>query len=773
MADDLSPKSSGRSFNWSLLVRFLMFFIVAGFLFVLFFWVTFLKTIDVETELKISAVMGDGQKFSEESYEAANGDLEAVFDGIDVMRFVEGSAFEVGEILEEDGFYTVSMDITEGGLWVSNMGGVLDPMVVAGDFMFQNVDGYYYVGKVGDDIFAYAYKHPLRVHFLDDEGNSLNSYLLPEGYYVELISGSVTSVVSDLRYAKLVKEYPFYSVTDDEWLSFWDGYAAEDDSRYRNLLSDFESLVRQNYGTYMEGSDEYSFVSDVVDFLREYLTFSETKKQEFAEQDTLKYLNQALYLSVKGEEDEALEKLVLLEEGSVVGEDYKSYLNYLNVVLNNSLYGDDLYPIKSYLRNLLYGDTDEGELIVLRQMLSEMYDLVNDGETASAKAAFEDYERGWWDFLGMSVTDLSQFRKDVSEERELLAVLFLKEDGFYEADYFSLLEEFEQAVFRVAISGTDLDEERQAFVASKIKVVNQIEDLLAVNGIDVDDATDLMIMLLDGAELLLDEIASEAAVLSYYETEIEEGWLVTQFINSVEYSSLGGSFEENFEEFLQKEQDVEELKAYLQSLHLGSSEEGDLTLSEAKQIVYAALDSFDVSYTAVVSVGDSSYRLFEIQGGEVDGIAFEAKYDRESELVYDLQAEGVSFTTGVHLSSLGEVLGGLVGGSNGSSSVDSEGSGSSNGSSSDWSYSEEYAISLLIDYLGEFDINVSESNVVSVDVGEDLFGLEEIEIGNATVDFTVWASEDLITGLSVNGDEVEGEYDVAELEDVVSEVLVE
>lgn len=768
MADDLSPQVPGRSFNWSLLVRFLMFFVVAGFLFVLFFWVTFLKAVDVDTVLKTEATMSNGEEFFTQSYDVAGDDLEITFDGVDVMRFVSGSSFDVLEVSEEDGFYTVSLNLVDGGVWVANMGGVLDVMVTAGDFMFRNIDGYYYIGKVDSDVFAYSYRHHLSVHFLDGENNSLNSYSLPEGYYVQLEDGSVSSVVSGLRYAKLVKEYPFYSITDDQSLDFWDGYAAEDDSRYRNLLSDFESLIRQHYGSYMSGFDGYSFVDEIVLFLREYLTFSDAKKQEWAEQDTLTYLNQALYLSVKGEQDEALEKLVLLEQGSITSDEYASYLNYLNVVLNNSLYGDDLYPVKSYLRNLLYGNTDEGSIIVLSQMLSEMYDLVGNGDVASAKQAFAEYERGWWDFLGMSVTDLSQFRTDISKERELLSVLLLQEDGFYDAAYFSLLGEFEQAIFRVAISGSDLDEERQAFVSSKIKVINQIESLLAVNRIDVDDATDLMILLLDDAEALMDEITSEAAILSYFESEIDEGWLVTQFINSVEYSSLGGSFDEKFSEFLKKEQDIEELKAYLQSLHLGSSEDGELTLSEAKKIVYASLDAAGVSYTAIVSVGDSGYRLFKIQGGEVSGISFEAKYDRESELVYDLQAEGISFTTGVHLGSLGEVLFGLTDGGN-SSDVETESSTGDN--LSDWSYSEKVAISLLVDYLGEFGIKISDANVVSVDVEGDLFSLERVDLAGSQVDFVVWAGEDVVTYVSVDGVSIDGEYKTFELESVVKDSL--
>jgi len=743
-----------------------MFFIVAGFLFVLFFWVTFLKGVEVEAVLVSSAVTSDGDELSEQSYEVSEQDFEVLFDEIDVMRLVDGSSFEIEEILEEEGFYTVSVELEKGGLWVSNMGGVLSLMAKSGDFMIQNVDGYYYIGKEGDVSYVYAFKHPVRVHFLDEEGNSVNSYLIPEGYYAGLDDGFDSGVISDLRYAKLVKEYPFYSLSDDDWNGVSE-FVSEDDDRYRGLLSDFEAYVRQNYDSSSVENEKIGFLYDAVAFLRDYLTFSEVKKEQWAEQDTLTNLNEALYLSVKGDEEGAIEKLQDLEGESVVGEDYRLYLSYLNVVLNNSLYGDDLYPVKDYLRDLLYGSTDEGRLIILRQRLNEMYDLVSEGEVASAKEAFDEYERDWWDFLGMSADDLSEFRKDVSEEREILSVLLLKEDGFYETTYFDLLEEFEQAVFKVAVSGVDLDEERQAFVSGKLKVVNGIEALLAASGIDVDNATDLMVMLLDSAEVLVDEIESGAAILSYFEEEIEEGWLVVQFINSTLYSSLSGDFYENFNTFLEEEQDLEELKEYLQGLYLGIDEETDLSLSEAKEIVYEDFDGAGVSYTAVISIGDSAYRLFEIQGGEVDGVSFEANYDREGQLIYDLVVDEVSFTTGVSLSSLVEVVESLQLADSSLQQVDDEGEEEVAEDETSWSYSEELAISLLVDYLADFGLEVLESSVVEMDVDEDLFYLEGVEISGSQVDFTVWASEDLVTGIVVDGEEVEGEFSVVELEGLV------
>ncbi|MFA6528554.1 MAG: hypothetical protein WCT46_03360 [Candidatus Gracilibacteria bacterium] len=764
MTESFEVGDAPKRINWSLFTRFLVFFIVSGAVFSIFLWVVFLKSVLVDTSLKSEVVVYQNGAISDVlfevgTYSVSDNSYEVLFDGIDLMRFTSGSEFSLDDISENQGFYTVSITLNKGEVWVANMGGVLDLKVKSGDFMLQNVDGYYYVENDSENVFAYAYKHPCRVYFLDDNGISLNSYLIPEGYYIDFGLDSVDSVVSDLRYAKLVKDYPFYSLTSSEERDFFAEFVSADDSRYQSMLSDFKVLVRENYDIYnSEGVS--AKIGAIIDFLRDKLTFSQTKKVESGEQNTLKSLNQALYLSVKGDSDSATTVLMSVENGSVYGDEYISYLSYLNVVLNNSLYGDELYAVKNYLRGLLYDDTNDGKIVVLRDRLNEIYDLVNSGEIALAKTAFSDYERGWWDFLGMSSDELSSYRKDISEERELLSVLLLNSDGFYDIKYFNLLESFEEAIFKVAVSGTDLDEERQAFVASKVKALNKIEDLLIDNNISVESATDLMVLLLESSDVLMDEIESDAAILSYYQQEIDHGWIVVQFINSVEYSSLSGSFDENLDAYVQKVSDIEELKSYQQGFHLGASETSDLTLDEAKVIVEADLDAVEVIYDSISSVGDSAYRLFEIIGGSLNGVDFEAKYDRESQLIYDLVVGDAKFTTGIRLADLAGVLNGAVSGGGESEEPvvdDSVKVKVGDTSESELSYSEQVAVGLLKEYLSDYQIEIDESNVSDFDVENNVFTLVDVIVGEKSVDFVIYLESWQISGVVVDGEEVEVE----------------
>jgi len=245
--------------------------------------------------------------------------------------------------------------------------------------------------------------------------------------------------------------------------------------------------------------------------------------------------------------------------------------------------------------------------------------------------------------------------------------------------------------------------------------------------------------------------------LSYYQQEIDHGWIVVQFINSVEYSSLSGSFDENLEAYVQKVSDVDELKSYLQSLHLGASEGSDLTLDEAKAIVESDFGNVNITYDSISSVGDSAYRLFEITGGSLNGVAFEAKYDRESQLIYDLVVGDAKFTTGIRLADLEGVLNGAVSGGGESEEVVVPVVDEPVKVKTDLSYSEQVAVGLLKDYLGDYRIEINESNVLNFDVENNVFTLVDVVVGDHSVDFVIYLESWQISDVSVDGEEVEAD----------------
>ncbi|EKD63972.1 MAG: hypothetical protein ACD_51C00117G0001, partial [uncultured bacterium] len=312
-----------------------------------------------------------------------------------------------------------------------------------------------------------------------------------------------------------------------------------------------------------------------------------------------------------------------------------------------------------------------------------------------------------------------------------------------------------------------------AFISSKIQVLNSIEGLFRVNGISVENATDVMMLLLESADILLEDVESEAAILEYFQEEIDEAWTILYFINSTEYTGLTSTFDEKYDAYIRKEQDVAELKEYLQGQHLGIDDEVEITLDEAKDLVYDDLKSAGVSYSVVTTLGDSGYRLFEIEGGSVAGYDFEARYDRESELVYDLVIGEEEFATGISLWDLGEVVSGIFE----EEELEFEPSDSEVPISNDKqepTYSEKLAISLLIDYLDDYGIEIDEDNIESWDLTENLYyviGYDDLDV---ELDFFVHAGDDLITDVSaadlgdVDGIFYVGDF-ISEIEDWIKE----
>jgi hypothetical protein len=145
------------------------------------------------------------------------------------------------------------------------------------------------------------------------------------------------------------------------------------------------------------------------------------------------------------------------------------------------------------------------------------------------------------------------------------------------------------------------------------------------------------------------------AVTSYFKTQLEKDQLSVAFMNSPEFYTYP-SFEEGLVAYQAKQADLTELNSYIQNIRAGEGEVATVSLEEAKAQVEKDLITHAIQYSEVVSLGDSSYRLFEVKGARTGGYAFETKYDRETQILYDVKVEDIRFSTGLKLEDANEVI---------------------------------------------------------------------------------------------------------------------
>jgi len=185
---------------------------------------------------------------------------------------------------------------------------------------------------------------------------------------------------------------------------------------------------------------------------------------------------------------------------------------------------------------------------------------------------------------------------------------------------------------------------------------------------------------------------------------------------------------------------LEDLNEYIQSLRVGEDDDTvTISLEDATAEVEETLHDNSIQFATVESLGDSSYRLFEIAGARTGGIAFEANYDRETQILYDVVVGEVRFSTGLSLEMAKQVIEGTV-----SDAEVVEDEEPATAVEDDETPTESLAISRVEAALEAADLEVSDFAVTLVDLEENLFTLEgSFDKGKLLVSGTY----DLDTGL--------------------------
>jgi hypothetical protein len=209
---------------------------------------------------------------------------------------------------------------------------------------------------------------------------------------------------------------------------------------------------------------------------------------------------------------------------------------------------------------------------------------------------------------------------------------------------------------QLAGSSANLDEERQAFVQSKLRFLENLFEFVVQDKVTVEEASELAEALIYEAETYLEEVGTSTAVLKYFEGKLEGYGLAVAFMNSPEFASYS-SFDEGLADYSLKVADLEDLNSYIQSVRSGNDEESvGITLEEALDEVGTALLRAGIQYNDLVSLEDASHRLFEVKDARTAGYGFQANYDRETEILYDVVVGDLRFSTGLLLENAKEVI---------------------------------------------------------------------------------------------------------------------
>lgn len=630
----------------------------------------------------------------------------------------------------------VDISLTKGSLYYSTLAGDFSVSIITpfARVDSQNSAAYVTYDTEAGQLDVYAVTHPSQVTFVLNE-EDLNALLVPSDYRMKVLSSKVSATLARLRLTKLSKEFQNFAFETSELpenvLSAIEESEAEYELRSVDALNAFRKS--SDFGPATTGfgavlSNSYGFIRDILTVLPS----AELRLEENQRDHALVYAYTNL---LYGETTAGETWTDAWETYSHDVEEVNDFYRSLFFVLP----GEELYPLKSAAADILYPDQDP--LSALRRQFQEIESLLDNGFYVEAESAYLDYQENFEAALQAGDFDDTEDLDDISREYVLLELLLRSYSTFYSTDSVHLLTELEDKILALAGSDEDLDEERQAFVQSKIRFLDNLFDYVIERKVSVDDATDLAKELLSQAESYLNSITSEVAVMDYFESKLEEFDLSVAFMNSPEFYSYE-SFDEGLADYKAKEEDLEDLNEYLQSIRSGEEESATLSLEDAISEVEADLRSNGIQFADIISLGDSANRLFEIDGARTGGYSFEANYDRETKILYDVVVEDVRFSAGLTLENAEEVIVQAVEDSEATDEEESTETTSEEDEES--SLTESVAISRVESDFEAAELNPSDFVITVVDLEENVFTVEGSVLQDQVI---VSGTYDLDTGL--------------------------
>jgi hypothetical protein len=592
----------------------------------------------------------------------SDGELGILFKGADLIRLYPDTELVFDEIDLTADPYQIKATLVEGSVWLSDLHEIADLYVRTLQVGVQPENAATHVAYDGDEVQIFSAHHPARVSFLGSQGEALNDYLLTEAHQVKIRESSLNPAsIGSLRYTKLTKEYPFVFKDEDDWEDVWEGSLETDIERLDKGYSAFLSnLKRTGEVGSAPGTFGYS-LSEGYKKVRSWLTFDKSYLMEVEESDDLDVLYQALYLIQHDRDSEALERLSRFQ---AVADQFESdkELEDLVTVFQAVEWGNEFYPVKTLLREVQLAaspDKTMVSLVFLRDRLNEIYDVLDLGERGNAKAALLEYNQEWQNLMNIAGSEMAEHIQNLTEERQILQNLLFREDTFYSSESYSVLSALEDRILNLTAQEYDLNEERQAFVQDKIRLLARLIALVDEGLVGVKAGGDMGLQLVTEAQTLMQAITTEVAVTGYFQERLDEFELKVAFIQSPEFILGEGSFDERYDSYLNKESDLDDLSSYVSGLG-GDAPVEDINevdaLGEAETALRMAQVAFDSLELIQLPREDQDFRLYKIVGGHVALIEFEANYDRLTRLVYDLSVEGEAFSSGVKVENLLEAI---------------------------------------------------------------------------------------------------------------------
>lgn len=534
-----------------------------------------------------------------------------------------------------------------GRVWLFSEASTMETEFIAGKISATAEPGIFSVSYDGDTLETTARRGSALFTFL---GNTL---VLPEGREMSISHAKFEAsgeTIAKLRYSKLSKEFPYFEGHDpDEW----EKKNQTDDEAF---LSNYRAMVEQEIKEKGPGvpTDTASFLFTIRDLwngTRGALTFDGQKKSAHKMALVLDYFDTGLFVTLVFDPAAGKQFFTTFGQKATGALDEKNTQELQKLADRFAFVkpGDRFYTAKKTVYEVLLAGAS------LQKMHTDFRDIGaiaasgNDAETQvrlqtalrnfGAQAenqlkgiASDDAQNLFWETI--------RFNDFLNRHPALLREEFLTAAGLFEKRYLALLSGAEQA-----------DEQRQFLIAEKLKRLRVLKGMLEREEMPFQDGRKSILLIATDIEALKPNF-SDAAVLTYFEEQLQEFTPLVAFLRSSAAESKTGNFQENFEDFIHRQDEVKRVTDLLASAS-GGTQISAVRREELGSIVTADFSSEHFSHpVSNIQIGlpesENDPRVSIIHA-ELEGSAFSATYDTSGKVFSTILINGENISYSIRL----------------------------------------------------------------------------------------------------------------------------
>lgn len=591
----------------------------------------------------------DGGKYSISS--GQTGRLTFVIDGNSVFRLSPNTTISFAFNEKENFEKEVIIALQAGRLWINTLSSALSAQVLTKYVSVNALPGIFDIKRENNKVSITALRHSAEVSFINIANGKL---VLPETRSQEFLEDKISAaqdVIAKLRYSKLLKEFPYFSLPNkDDW-------TRENQISDETFINQYDEKIAAEVrsGGLKVSSDDSNFASQLHDGIRAIdlaLTFDNTKKEEKEINRVFDYFDSGVYFAQIGDADTAALRFAQFQRNfnslSSSAQKNKKWLSGLAYRLDRYAYfqpKDSLFQAKETIREVAKNPLFESYVISFNDIL----DMAASGKDTETTQNIITLLRRFGAYAKENIKQINDqtLTNDVFFLSVLIDDFLSRYPTFLKEEFLKIAELFESTHLDLIASREELKDQRQFFISVKLNRIKALISLMQSGDMPFQDARTSILLMADQIEALKPTF-TDSAVLTYFDEQLADLLPIISFLRTSDAKHVTGNFKENFDNYQKRLVEINKVLDLL-STAAGGTQITASRREELAGIVMSDLGGIDATNIKIVLPESEDDSKVKISSAVLEGKTFSCNYDTSRKLFSDLIIDGAKIKNSVRL----------------------------------------------------------------------------------------------------------------------------